>query len=216
MKRLIFYDLDGTLVDTLEDITQAANHMLARLNAPPKPPEAIRPLIGRGISRLVAECLQTQDPKRIKQGIAVYKAYYSEHLLDNSRLYPGVLETLDYFKPRIQVVLTNKPEDYSRRLLTGLGIGGCFADVIGGDSRFPKKPDPASMRAVMEKHKIKPDEALFIGDSPIDIQTGRSAGVFTATLTHGLARLEELLPANPDILLHSFKELMDAARQKGW
>ena len=203
-------------MDTLQDITEAANRMLARFELPSKPAEVIRPLIGRGVSQLVAECLQTQDPARIKQGIAAYKAYYSEHLLDHSHLYPDVLETLNYFKGRIQVVLTNKPQDYSRRLLKGLGVADFFADILGGDSRFPKKPDPSSMRATMEKHGVISQETLFVGDSPIDIQTGRSAGVFTVILSRGLARPEELLPLNPDILVSSFKALMDAARKTDW
>jgi phosphoglycolate phosphatase len=143
MRRLILYDLDGTLVDTLEDITSAANHMLAELRMPPRPAVEIRGDIGRGLHQLVAACLQTDDRRRIEQGTKIYRAYYTQHLTDRSRLYPGVREVLDYFKARQQAVISNKPNPYSRDLLTALGVADYFFEIIGGETPYPKKPNPA-------------------------------------------------------------------------
>ena len=89
MKRLILYDLDGTLVDTLEDIAQAANHMLRALGAPTLPASAVRRYIGDGLHELVKGCLKTDDPVSIERGSKIYRAYYTTHLVDHSRLYPG-------------------------------------------------------------------------------------------------------------------------------
>ena len=89
MKRLIVYDLDGTLVDTLEDIAQSANHMLAMLRLPPVSPRQVRRYVGRGVSELVTRCLNTGDEQRITQGLRIYRTHYAAHLLDHSRLYAG-------------------------------------------------------------------------------------------------------------------------------
>ena len=122
MKRLILYDLDGTLVDTLEDIVQSANHMLREMEAPLLSREQVRRLVGRGMQQLIGDCLKTEDPERIARGLAIYRAHYGQHLLDRSRLYPGARELLDHFQPRRQAVVTNKPDPFSTTILQALQI----------------------------------------------------------------------------------------------
>jgi phosphoglycolate phosphatase len=216
LKALIVYDLDGTLVDTLEDIAAAANHMRRQLGEPPLAAEDIRGSVGRGLRELVRHCLQTDEGPRIEQGMSVYRAYYGAHLLDRSRLYPGAREVLEHFRGRRQAVVTNKPDPYSRDILRGLGVDGYFGDVIAGDAGFPKKPDPAGLRALLEKHRLGPAAALFIGDSPIDVETGRSAGVLTVCVAHGLATAEELRRARPDAVAEDFGGLLRLAAERGW
>lgn len=216
MKQLIVYDLDGTLVDTLQDITNAANHMLSQLKKPPLTPDSVRRYVGRGVRQLVADCLQTNDSDRIAEGLRVYRAYYGRHLTDNSRLYPGAVELLAYFKGRQQAVITNKPNPYSRDLLAALGVAGYFVDIIGGDSVHPKKPDPGSLKALMAQTGVDAEETLFIGDSPIDVEAGRKAGVLTVAITHGLADLDELRQAAPDRLVDDFTELLGLVRHEQW
>ena len=122
----------------------------------------------------------------------IYRAYYAVHLVDQSRLYPGAVAVLTHFSARRQAVITNKPEPFSRDILRALGIEAFFCQIVGGDSDYPKKPDPASIRAVMETWGALPAETLFIGDSPIDIETGRNAGVLTVGVTHGFSDEDEL------------------------
>ena len=216
MKRLIFYDLDGTLVDTLQDIADAANHMLVRLGLPPREPTDIRGAIGSGVQELVRRCLRTDDPARIDQGVALYRAYYTQHLLDHSRLYPGAQKLLDHFKDRRQAVITNKPNPYSTDILRSLGVAGYFCEIIGGNSGYPAKPDPAALLAVMGREGVAAEQAVLIGDSPIDIETGRRAGALTVTLTHGFSTAAEIRGASPDVLVDSFDELLILVTAQRW
>lgn len=216
MKRFIIYDLDGTLVDTLEDIARAANHMLWTLQKPPLDPDTVRRSVGRGLRDLVQGCLQTDDPKLIEAATRVWWDYYGQHLADHSRLYPGARDVLEHFKTRQQAVLTNKPNPFSRQLLEVLGVAGYFREIIGSDEPHPKKPDPAAVQAMMERAGVTADDTLLVGDSPVDIETGRNADVLTVVLSHGLADEAELHAAHPDLLVADFSELMQAAKQRRW
>lgn len=215
-KKLIVYDLDGTLVDTREDIVLSANHMRDCLGLPPLPQQAICRFVGLGLQRLVQNCLDTEDPARVEQGIKIYRAFYTEHLLDHTALYPSVKPVLDYFLARAQAVVTNKPDPYSTRILTALGVAGYFTDIIAGNSGWPKKPDPESLQALMEKRKVRPDETLLIGDSPVDIETGTRSGVHTIGVVHGFSPREELESAGPADLVEDFERLLELVRERAW
>lgn len=216
MKRLIVYDLDGTLVDTLGDIAAAANHLLRQSGSPELPAQEIRRYIGRGVRELVRGCLKSDDSARLERGVEIYRAYYAAHLVDRSRLYPGALAVLTHFSARRQAVITNKPDVFSRDILRALGIEEFFCQIVGGDSGYPKKPDPASIRAVMEASGALPAETLFIGDSPIDIETGRNAGVLTVGVTHGFSDEDELRRATPDEIVRDFEALRALAKREQW
>ena len=218
MKRLIVYDLDGTLVNTLQDITASANYMLSALGRPAVEPEAVRLYVGRGVRELIRQCLGRAGEEEIDRALAVYREHYAHHMLDTSWLYPGAFELLEHFDRlgRTQAVITNKPNPYSTQILTALGVSDRFLQIIGGDDGFPKKPDPASLRALMAASGAGPAETVFIGDSPVDVETGRRAGVFTAAVTHGLATAEEVAAARPDATAENFTQLAELARAQGW
>lgn len=215
-KRLIVYDLDGTLVDTGEDIAEAVNHMLTVLDASPLSPEEVRRFVGRGLHDLIARCLKTDDPGRIRQGLKTFEAYYANHLADHSALYPRAKEVLDYFKDRTQAVLTNKPNPFAQDLLKRLGVADYFTEILAGADAYPKKPDPAALFSLMDRNQIPPQDALLVGDSLIDVETGRKAGVLTVILMHGFEDKEELAAASPDVTVGDFRELLTLARQHGW
>lgn len=215
-KRLIVYDLDGTLVDTLEDITAAANHMRQALGQPPLAPEAVRPYVGRGLHQLLERCLDTRDRRRVEQGAAIYRAYYTAHLADASRLYPGVREVLEHFKARRQAVVSNKPNPFSRDLLDRLGVASYFFEIVGGEEPYPKKPDPAGVQALMRASGVGPEETLLIGDSPIDVETARNAGIAVAALLQGFSEPADLVAAAPDILVRDLAEFLGHATRHGW
>lgn len=216
MKRLILYDLDGTLVDTSRDITDAVNYMLAQLGGRLLSIEEVRRYVGRGMRDLVASSLQRDDPQVVHEAERLFAGYYTEHLADFSALYPGAQAALDFFHPRPQAVLTNKPNPFSRQLLTSLGVLDYFTDIVAGEHPYPRKPDPTGARALMDAVGASPNETLFIGDSPVDIETGRNAGMHTIVMTHGFVSASELRASQPDDVVDSFEALLALVKARGW
>jgi len=210
------YDLDGTLVDTRTDIAEAANHMRARMGLPPLPEKEICGWVGLGLTRLVEGCLGTRDPAKVEEGTQIYRAFYSQHLLDHSALYPGVPEVLEHFRARGQAVITNKPDPYSRRILEALGVAGYFLEIVAGNSGYAKKPDPESLLALMRREGASPEQTLFVGDSPVDVETGSKAGVLTVAVAQGFCEREELERAGPDHLVGGFVQLLELAKERAW
>ena len=206
MKQFIVYDLDGTLVDTREDIACAANHMLQTMGAEVLAPSEIERYVGRGLHHLVKSCLKTDDDKSVKKGAKTYRDYYARHMLDHTRLYPGALEVLNYFKGRHQAVITNKPNPFSRDILRDLGVLDYFLEVVAGDAGYPRKPDPTAVLSLMQQTKAKAEETLLVGDSEIDIETARNAGVDTVAITHGFVGEDTLRLAQPDHIVRHFEE----------
>ena len=216
MKRLLIYDLDGTLADTKADIARAANHMLERLDAPRLSQQEICRSVGLGLKSLIERCLKSDDPARIEEGMRIYRAFYAEHLLDETRLYPGVGEVLQYFKERKQIVLTNKPNPYSQQILEGLGVADYFLKIIAGDSAYPKKPNPGAILGAMREEGISPPDTLLIGDSPIDVEAGRNAGIQTVVVQHGFADGDELELARPDWIVQDLWQFLKLAQKERW
>jgi len=203
-------------VDTRRDIAEAANQMRSQMKMAPLPQEQIIRNVGNGVHELIAGCLQTEDPQRIEAGIKIYRAYYARHMLDHSRLYPGALDLLNRFRDRKQAVITNKPNPYSREILAGLGVAGYFLEIIAGDSEYPKKPNPSALVSLMEKNSVSAERTLFIGDSAVDVQTGRSAKVLTVVIRHGFSDEAEIRDAAPDRVVDDFKQLIELAQSNGW
>ena len=216
MKQLIIYDLDGTLVDTAEDIAQSLNHMLRALGARPMTRAEVVPLIGRGLRHLVAGCLKTEDAHSIERGMKIYRAHYTEHLLDHTVLYPSAQRLLEHFKEKKQAVVTNKPNPFTQDILTGLDVAHYLIEVIAGDSGYPRKPDPTGVRAIMDKSRVSPDGTVLVGDSPIDVETGRNAGVLTVAVQYGFGDATQLIAAKPDAIVNNLDELIELAKRQGW
>lgn len=214
--KLIIYDLDGTLVDTREDISRAANYMLVQMGRPALSRPQIEKFVGKGLQYLIEGCLQSKDPKQVERGAKYYRSHYVEHMLDHSALYPEVKTVLETFRDRYQAVVTNKPDPYSTQILEALGVGGYFRDIIAGNSSFRKKPDPDAIFALMEKAGAETAETVFIGDSPIDIDTGRNAGVRTITLPQGFSSVEDLISAKAEQIVESFEALLKLAKDEAW
>ena len=215
-KQLIIYDLDGTLVDTAQDIAESTNHMLKTLTGRELPAEEIRRFVGQGLHDLVRRALNTADEALVDRGTRLFGEHYAQHLLDHSRLYPFARETLHYFKDRIQAVITNKPDPFVRPLLRGLGVERYFAHVIAPGGGYPKKPDPTALKALIACARLRPVDALLVGDSLIDVETGRNAQVFTVILTHGFQEPQALRAAAPDALAADLSEFLTMATQQGW
>lgn len=204
------------MADTREDIVGAADHMIRWMGAESRPAEEIQSYVGWGLRDLVGKCLGTQDRGVIDKASKVFREFYLEHLLDRTCLYPGVLEVLDFFGARRQVVVTNKPAGPTETILIGLGIRHYFSDVFAGDSGYPRKPDPEAVLRLIQSERVSTEEALLIGDSLIDIQTARAAGIEMAALAHGFGAEEELRKEHPDRVFSGFEEFLGFVREAGW
>lgn len=216
MKKLLIYDLDGTLVDTRRDIVLSVQHMLEEMYAEPMSGEEIQAHVGRGLYPLMSGTLRTSDKKIIEKAGKIYRAYYARHMLDHSVLYPGAGEFLRKYESRVQAVITNKPNPFSRDILTHLGVESYFVKIVAGDEEHPQKPDPQAVLKILQDFKIRKSEALFIGDSMIDLQTARNSGIDAAIICHGFGRRDELESAAPNLLTENFQLLSGEMDRRNW
>jgi phosphoglycolate phosphatase len=189
--RLAVLDLDGTLLDTLDDLAASVNAALAAVGLPPRERPEIERFVGEGarnlLARAVAPRLDLLEP-----ALAAWWTHYRAHCLDHTRPFPGIPELLTRTGRRL-AVHTNKPGALARQILAGLGLLDRFAIVIGGDEA-PRKPDPAGTLEIMRRLGARPADTVFIGDSPTDVRTARAAGVRLVGVTWGF-RLEAELRA---------------------
>ncbi len=212
--RLLIFDLDGTLVDSRLDLVHSVNGMLRHLKRPELPADVIASYVGDGAPMLVRRALgDPRDHRYVEEALHYFLAYYREHKLDHTLPYPGVPEALVAMRQvnhgsreRLMAVLSNKPVVPSRQIVQALGLGGFFRQVYGGNSFSTKKPDPLGAETILRENGARPGEALMIGDSGVDVLTGRNAGMWTCGVTYGFAP-HTLKPAQPDILLDSPGEL---------
>jgi phosphoglycolate phosphatase len=185
----LVFDLDGTLVDSRADLVAAVNHVLHTLGLPELPPRTLYGYVGDGARVLIERALGPAHAGRVVAGLATFVEYYGAHLLDTTRAYPGIVETLDALRARgiTLSVLTNKPVAMSRAILEGLGLRDHFADVVGGDSLPVRKPDPAGVQHLRRRSGTTLDCMLLVGDSMVDVLTARAAGIAFSGVSWGLA-----------------------------
>lgn len=204
MTRLAIFDLDGTLVDSVDDLAASVNHALGRVGLPPRELDEIRGFVGEG-ARVLLERAVAPYAERLEPALAAWWAHYEEHCLDRTRAYPGIGALLAG-AGRALAVHTNKPGALARKILEGLGLRAHFAVVLGGDEA-PRKPDPAGVRLIQARVGAGPDETIFVGDSRIDVATARAAGVRMVGVTWGLASRAELVRAGATELVEDASEL---------
>ena len=211
--RAVAFDLDGTLVDSVADLTHAANLLLTELGRPPVDLPAVRSFVGDGAPKLVERVLaatggvpaEEEADRCLARFLTIYEADPSAH----SQLYPGVADTLDALAAaglRLGVC-TNKPMAATLRLLDDLGIAGRFAAVVGGDSYPTRKPSPEPVLGLLDRLGVQPNEAVFVGDNEHDVAAARAAGVARVLLVpYGYARVPlDTLPH--DGILDGFDDL---------
>lgn len=211
---LLIFDLDGTLVDSSTDIAEAANRTLAAMGRDEQTHEYIKDRIGWGVKMLLVQLMPDAGPDEIDEATKRFLEFYGVRLTVHTRAYPGVMDTLARFRGsgKGMAVVTNKPEGLAVRLLTDLGMDGFFEVVVGGDTVRNKKPDPEGIMRVLGGLGVAPARAAFVGDSPVDCESGRAAGVYTIGVTYGFRGTEELEGAGFDVLIGSFSELERVVR----
>jgi len=203
---LIIFDLDGTLVNTLDDITASVNYALDRLGRPRLPIDKVRQYVGDGIEMLMTRSLGGAV-EQVADAVAIYREHHRQNLAVCSSLYPEVRETLEYFSSIPLSVISNKTMDFIRPLLEELGIGRYFALIIGADFGLPLKPAPDSVLRIMTEFNAPKDQTLIVGDGTTDIYAGKAAGAMTCSVTYGFRSESELRKAGPDYIIHDLIQL---------
>ena len=205
--RALIFDLDGTLIDSKQDLIRSVNAMLRELGRGELPEETISGYIGHGAPVLVARALGGEGTDEERQrALEFFLRYYEEHKMDTTRAYPGVAETLEKLASVPMAVLTNKPVRISVRILAGMGLSKYFRAIYGGNSFETKKPDPLGARTILRELGTDGREALLVGDSEVDVQTARNAGTLAAAVNYGFGVHDrERYPA--DVYLERFEEL---------
>jgi phosphoglycolate phosphatase len=174
---LIAFDLDGTLIDSRRDLADSANALIVELGGAPLSEEAIGRMVGEGAALLVRRALDAAGLGDRPDAVARFLEIYDGRLLTHTRLYDGIADVIRTARQYGRlVVLTNKPTKPSERILSALGVRELFDEVVGGDSPYPRKPDPTALLAMMHRADATAEHTLLVGDSPIDLETARRAG----------------------------------------
>ncbi|MGA7826461.1 MAG: phosphoglycolate phosphatase [Geobacteraceae bacterium] len=205
---LILFDLDGTLIDSLDDLASATNHMLSTLGRPAATREQVRSYVGKGARRLVERAMPDATADELERGLSLFLDYNEEHIVDRTRFYPGVMGTLASLREAglTLAVVSNKNVALCSKVLTTLGADGFFARVIGADSLAERKPSPEPLLKVLRELGVPPERAVMVGDSINDIAAGQAAGVATIGCTFGYGDMAEIEDA--DLLIDSLPELL--------
>jgi phosphoglycolate phosphatase len=185
-RRLIAFDLDGTLVDSRRDLTGSANQLIEELGGTPLSEDEVARMVGEGAALLVRRALEAAGLHDRPGALARFLDIYDEHLLDTTQPYAGITDAVHAARSVASVaVLTNKPTRATERLLEGLGLRALFDEVIGGDGVYPRKPDPTGLMSLMARAGASAERTMFVGDSPIDHETAKRAEVRCCMARYG-------------------------------
>jgi phosphoglycolate phosphatase len=209
----LIFDLDGTLIDSERDLVQATNETLRHFGRQTLPEPQISSFIGHGAAKLVASALGPDAGPDLQSGALQYfLAYYERHSVTHTHPYPGVREALTAFSATPMAVLTNKPQRLSCLILEALDLARYFAVIVGGDSLPSRKPDPAGVWKILEQFGVAARNALMIGDSEVDVQTARNAGLPCAIVNYGFGTNNRAaFPA--DLYIDSLTDLVPLLRK---
>jgi phosphoglycolate phosphatase len=214
--KFVIFDLDGTLIDSRLDLVHSVNAALRHIDRPELPDDVIASYVGDGAPILIQRALggESTDEKLVRNGLEFFLSYYREHKLDHTTVYEGAKEALTTIQHasngtrRKLAVLSNKPVVPSRAIVEALGLGLFFVQVYGGNSFATKKPDPEGARVLLQENGVQPEEAAIVGDSHVDVETGRNAGLWTVGVSYGFA--PHTLEKNPpDVLVDRAGELAE-------
>ena len=214
--RLVLFDLDGTLVDSVGDLAWCGNEMLRMLGLPPRDAAAARVWVGNGVERFVKRFLtgdmdEEPEDELFFSGLKIFNQLYSEHISAHSEVFPGARECLERLSSAdIHLAcVTNKAERFTIKLLAALALDHYFELVVSGDTTARKKPDPLPLRYAAEFFTLECRECLMVGDSSNDVAAARAAGFHVACVPYGYNHGKPIQDSRPDIVVDNLIELAD-------
>lgn len=203
----LIFDLDGTLVNSVTDLTGAVNHVLGMHGRLAVTEETLKTFVGDGLSNLLSRALGSDDVDLLHRAAEQFRPFYDAHCLDNTRLYDGVVEALDRFASKRLAVVSNKPEGFTKKILEGLGVAGRFEIILGPESVKRQKPDPESNLLVASRFGVPAARFCCVGDRKTDVEAGRAAGMMTVGVTYGIGEAIAIEAAKPDALIARIADL---------
>lgn len=213
---LIMIDVDGTLVDSVPDLSWCLDETLKRVGLPPRGEASARNWVGNGVIRIVERGIANDidaphDTAIFEEAMPIFRALYAENTSKRSQLYDGVREGLDYLKSTgIKLgCITNKDAEFTHPILKDLGLWDYFEIVISGDTLPKKKPDPLPLLHGAQELGVKPENALMLGDSTSDVKAARAANFDIICMSYGYNHGVDIRDSNPDAVIDSMAELRD-------
>ncbi|MBU2643992.1 HAD-IA family hydrolase [bacterium] len=214
----VLFDMDGTLLDTLEDLGLAANRMLAAQNFPQHPLDAYRYFVGEGALNLVTRTLpeEKRDEETVNRCLQVFLENYDLNWKETTRLYPGVADMLDNLQSQGYrlAILSNKPQEFTQKCTTAFLSRWTFEEVWGKRDGIPRKPDPAGALKIAAAMDLAPSDFLYLGDTRIDMETASAAGMFPIGALWGFRTKEELLASGARALLQTPMDMLQLLKEK--
>lgn len=205
------FDLDGTLADSIADLGNAVNHGLKALGFPLHTEEEYKKFVGNGAMKLCERALPEDSKEYASELHALFREYYKIHLLDNTKVYDGIKETLKTLSNNgvRLAVATNKPEEAAKKIIAKILPDIRFVKILGGVDYRPKKPDAAIIRDILSVLPDNDNTVWMIGDSNVDVQTGKNADVHVIGCLWGFRSREELIAAGADFIAETPEEIAD-------
>ena len=212
--RAAIFDLDGTLVNSLDDLADSANAMLSSYGFPTHPVDPYRYFVGNGSRKLIERCLpkeQGSDPALVDEALARYKEIYAQHTQDRTRPYDGIQDMLDELQRRhIPLgICTNKHQSAAEDIVNAMFPSGTFQSIMGDQPSLPRKPDPKKVLMIAEKFGVGPSAVAYFGDTSVDMDTAKNAGFFPVGVLWGFRPKEELVEHGAKVLLEKPMELFE-------
>lgn len=206
---LIIFDLDGTLVNSRQDIVNAVNFTLKGFGLEQKSALEISSYIGKGVEELIRKSLDGRQDVLLDRALSMFEQYYKRHSTDSTCLFPNVKEVLEYFRNKRKVIVTNKKYEFALSTLKALGIHSYFENIIGGDDIGCMKPSSCPLDRTMHKLNMDKEKSIMVGDMDIDVLAGKSAGIITCAVTYGIGKKEDIIKAKPDYIIDNLIKLKD-------
>lgn len=204
---VIYFDVDGTLIDARRDIVDAVNYMRSRFGLEPKPFREIVSCIGTGVRDLIEKTVVGDKGVRVSDALKVFGKRYLGHPADHAKLYPNVRSVLRHFRDKKKIILTNRFRRFALAALERFRLTGYFFDIIGGDDEKCMKPLACVVERSLKRLKADRSRAIIVGDMDIDVMTARNSGIKSCFVTHGLGKLKDVKKLKPDYVIDDLSEL---------
>lgn len=214
MKKLVIFDLDGTLLNTITDLGNACNYALKTMGFQEHAISTYNNMVGNGVRKLIERAEPDATPEQIEQLLAIFKEYYDLHNAEFSTPYPGIPELLQELTDSgvALAVASNKYQQAVEKIITEFFPEIPFVAIMGQTENRPVKPDPSIVFAILNQHPTAKADVLYVGDSGVDMETARRACIESAGVTWGFRPVYELRSHNADHIINSTKEILDIVK----